>query len=287
MAGNRVGQRLATEIVSRGHNLAESPGWNSVTDEMFWVDIDQSKAFWSSDIGQQYEKSFPDGITSLKWRKDFPYLVTGSQKISFMSPNGSLEHIWEAPKKSEDWRFNDSLLLESGTVLVGTKNLKDGDSAARVGHWRSGCFNWWNVRLGLANGIAFDQKRLRLYIADSWRHEILFWDCSAEGLPIEPSRPSRLVSDLRGEPDGLVLDKDGNVYVALWGSGEIGVFSPEGSSVRTYVFPIPHLTSLAWMGEPGAKALVTSAKLDKKSALKPDALHAGDVFLFRANSKSN
>lgn len=51
-----------------------------------------------------------------------------------------------------------------------------------------------------------------------------------------------------GIPDGLAVDRDGCVWIALFGAGEIRRFSPEGRLIAAVLLPALFPTSLCFGG---------------------------------------
>jgi sugar lactone lactonase YvrE len=79
-------------------------------------------------------------------------------------------------------------------------------------------------------------------------------------------------------PDGLTIDEEGGIWVALWNGGAVHRYAPDGSLLAAVQLPVQRPTSCAF-GGPGRDTLfVTSARTD----LDDDALarqpHAGKVF---------
>jgi sugar lactone lactonase YvrE len=93
--------------------------------------------------------------------------------------------------------------------------------------------------------------------------------------------------DRGGWPDGLCVDTDGNVWVAIWGSGEVRCYTPAGERLATVSVPAPHTTSVAFVGPDRDLLLITTAT-DQLSAAQLDeyplsgrlfAAHVGAVGL--------
>ena len=69
-------------------------------------------------------------------------------------------------------------------------------------------------------------------------------------------------------PDGLTVDEEGGIWVALWNGGAVNRYAPDGSLLATVQLPVERPTSCAF-GGPGRDTLfVTSARTD----LDDDAL---------------
>ena len=97
----------------------------------------------------------------------------------------------------------------------------------------------------LPNGLAFSPDETKLYIDDTAKHHIRVFDVAEDG----SISNGRIFADLRGkepgEPDGMKVDRKGNVYCT--GSGGFWILSPEGKALARINPPeIP--ANLAWGG---------------------------------------
>ena len=273
---------MESKIISRGHSLAESPGFNSHSDFLHWVDIDSGEFFrYSPDSGEISRKQMKRGITSVHALTADRYLATGWDSIYEFEGESEFE-IWNSEGKG-DWRFNDSFLCPSGALVVGTKNLSINSTAgARVGVLRQGVFSWLDVDISLANGMDFDSELKRFYCSDSLGHRVLVWDVGDSDYPDNSQEPREFVSGLAGEPDGLCLDPAGNVWIAMWGEGKLSCFSPMGKQIHDMNLGTPNISSLSLTRAEPYNCLVTTA-LDPASP-EPNEnsiLNGGQVGLIR------
>jgi sugar lactone lactonase YvrE len=82
-----------------------------------------------------------------------------------------------------------------------------------------------------------------------------------------------------GSPDGLCVDAEGNLWVAIWGGGEVRCYTPTGERLATVSVPAPHTTSVAFVG-PGRDTLLITTATDQLSAAQLDAAPlSGRLFL--------
>ncbi len=79
-------------------------------------------------------------------------------------------------------------------------------------------------------------------------------------------------------PDGLTVDDEGGIWIALWNGAAIHRYAPDGSLLASVQLPVERPTSCAFGGPRRDTLFVTTARTD----LDDDALarqpHAGKVF---------
>jgi gluconolactonase len=107
------------------------------------------------------------------------------------------------------------------------------------------------------NGIAFSPDEKYLYVDNSqpkkqwWRYRVL-----PDGKVTHPELLYDATSDQRdGNPDGMKVDSEGNIYSA--GPGGVWIFSPQGKPLGVILMP-ERTANLAW-GPPGRKTLYIAA----------------------------
>lgn len=109
------------------------------------------------------------------------------------------------------------------------------------------------------NGIAFSPDEKRLYISNSNAADAgwMGYDVKADGT-IENGRilfnGTALVKKMPGAPDGMKVDREGNIFGA--GPGGIYVISPDGKHLGSIEIGVP-TGNVAW-GEDGSSLFITS-----------------------------
>jgi sugar lactone lactonase YvrE len=81
-----------------------------------------------------------------------------------------------------------------------------------------------------------------------------------------------------GVPDGLTLDAEGGLWVALWGSGELQRYTPDGQLDTVVRLPVRQVTSAAFGGTDLSTLYITTAREDFTPADLAGQPHAGDIF---------
>jgi sugar lactone lactonase YvrE len=178
--------------------------------------------------------------------------------------------------------FNDLFVDDAGRVYVGslrddpfgaTKDRKTGD-AYRVDAPGEAVTLYTGV--GLSNGIGFSPDGRQLYHVDSAINGILVHEVDLDGEVVEASGATFVRLD-RGTPDGLTVDSDGGVWVAVVNEGMVARFTPDGMPDRQIKVPATFVTSLCFAGADRDELIVVTA--DNTD----DASRAGTVFRVSAD----
>jgi gluconolactonase len=105
------------------------------------------------------------------------------------------------------------------------------------------------------NGLAFSPDEKTLYVCDTARYHVRAFDVQSDGslaagrvfATMDPGEP--------GGPDGMKVDRDGRVYVAV--ALGIWVYEPDGKLLGILTTP-KRPANLAWRG-PGGRILAITA----------------------------
>jgi len=115
---------------------------------------------------------------------------------------------------------------------------------------------------GMPNGIALSNDDSILFVATSFRNEILSYVIKAPGEVEPPEVFTKLPVQEDGKwsgPDGILVNDDGKLYVAQFGAGKVFELNPKGHLVRS--LPAGHrgCTNIMFGGENGNILYITGA----------------------------
>lgn len=111
------------------------------------------------------------------------------------------------------------------------------------------------------NGLAFTADGGELIIAETYRQRL--WRGAWDATKCVWENPQIWASDINGSPgpDGMAFAADGTLHVAVFGSGEVKVFSPAGLQTGAYTIPGRNPTNCAFDPSGRLGLVVTEAEL--------------------------
>ncbi|RPI09875.1 MAG: hypothetical protein EHM63_04045, partial [Actinobacteria bacterium] len=150
--------------------------------------------------------------------------------------------------------FNDLYADVAGRVYVGSlrddpfsdRSERKPGEAYRIDGEGDATEVYGNV--GLTNGIGLSPDGRRLYHCDSAAQAVLVHTIDDEG-NIDPSSRAVFATVKGGIPDGLAVDTEGGVWVAVYGGSLVERFAPDGTSDRSLPVPAEAVTSLVFAGQ--------------------------------------
>ncbi|XP_059045627.1 regucalcin-like [Achroia grisella] len=119
-------------------------------------------------------------------------------------------------------------------------------------------------KIGISNGLTWDLKEKAMYYIDSPELNIRRYDYNVETGEI--SNMKRIFDfkkkGVNGTPDGMTIDTDGNLWVAVFDGSSILQIDPrEGKLLRQISIPAKQVTSVTFGGPNYDILFVTTAKL--------------------------
>lgn len=258
-----MAEYVASLASTQTHELAEGPAWDSVRGVVLWVDILGPSVFEGRLNGDLIEAigrhDFEESVTAVVPSHDGQLLVASGNRLVVISPSGVRSRGPAIGPLGIDGRTNDGACDPAGRFLVGTKD--SGSSNCNEVLFRvedDGSLTTIDSHLTLSNGLAWSPDGSRLYVADTIAGIVWARDYNAaSGLVGERER---IVTVDRGYPDGLCVDTDGNLWVAVWGAGEVRCYTPNGVHLHTVAVRAPHTSSVAFVGERLDLLLITTAR---------------------------
>ena len=132
--------------------------------------------------------------------------------------------------------------------------------------------------VGLSNGLDWTDDRKLFYYADSNSGRLDLFDTDPATGALGSRRPFVTIPEAEGIPDGLTLDAEGCVWLAVWDSGEVRRFTPDGRLDTVVRLPARQVTSAAFGGPDLGTLYITTAWEGLTSADLAEQPHAGDIF---------
>ena len=111
--------------------------------------------------------------------------------------------------------------------------------------------------VGLSNGLDWTDDRRLFYYSDTTIGRVDVFDTDPDTGALSGRRP--FVTSLP-EPDGLTLDAEGCVWLAVWGSGELRRYTPDGRLDTVVRLPARQVTSAAFGGPDLGTLYITTAR---------------------------
>ena len=191
---------------------------------------------------------------------DEGWLLAAGRRFFHLSRDRSLRPVTDDVAPS-GVRMNDAACDPQGRFWAGTK----ADHAGGAALYRLDGDGHVEMILGgltISNGLDWSPDGATMYLADSGPRIIRAFTFDAEFGNISGERVLVEMSADVGAPDGLTVDADGDLWVAIWGGGRIHRYSPAGVLVQELLVPASTALSCAFAGPGLHRLYVTTATED-------------------------
>lgn len=197
--------------------------------------------------------------------------------IALLSEDGELRLISDVEADRPTHRFNDGKCDAAGRFWAGTMRFDDVRGSAtlyRVDPDHS--VTPMVTGVGLSNGLGWSVDGTVMYYIDTLERSIDAFDFAPDTGGLSNRRRLVSLAPDDGYPDGMTVDRDGFLWVALYQGGAIRRYSPAGELARTIDLPVSQPTSCAFGGPDLMDLYITTATQDlSKAQLEAEPLAGG------------
>jgi sugar lactone lactonase YvrE len=234
--------RAASDAV---YGLGEGPVWDEPRQRLLWVDINAGTVHsgqWDGSRVTPRNSWYVDRtVGAVAVGPGGELLVAGHHDLWAVPVGGSPVRVTAVLPDGVASRLNDGGCDPDGRFLVGSLALDGrtgGEILARVEP--DGTVTVLDRDLTLSNGLAWTTDGL-LYSIDTTPGTV--W---VRGYP---DGPRRQAFQVEGNPDGMCLDAEGNLWIAIYGGGQVRRYTPSGELIGVVEVPAPNVTCPAFIGE--------------------------------------
>ena len=178
-------------------------------------------------------------------------------------------------------RANDAKVDSLGRVWVGTMALDKRPRNAALYRIDTDQATRMVDGLTISNGPAFDESAGRLYLADTARMIVDVFDLDVAGGAVSVRRRFLDFGGAGLWPDGMTVDDEGMLWIALGRAGAVHRYRPNGMLDGVVEIPTSNSTSVAFGGADGADLFITSSWYDLDAEGRGTQPHAGAIFRSR------
>lgn len=241
--------------------LGEGPVWDARSQSLLMVDITAGRVHRLSPASQSVatlEVGSP--VTSVIPRSRGGLVMTGKEELFAVDDDGrSRVELARFSGASDDGRMNDAACDPEGRLLAGSMTGSGMDSTL------------YQVRpdltvervlddVGISNGLAWSSDGRSMYYIDSALGSIDRFSYDPESGTFDDRSVVARIDPGFGAPDGMCIDVDDHLWVAVFGGSVVRRFDPDGLVTDELELPAPNVTSCCF-GGPGYEDLyVTTAR---------------------------
>jgi sugar lactone lactonase YvrE len=236
-----------------GIELGEHPIWDPDNNRIGWVDVYAGELRWVDAHGtDHWQFPAPLGAAAMRWSGGA--IAAAGDGIHFRDATGRTDREPIRGFLPGGVRFNDAACDRAGNFLCGTVSLYEEPGAGSLYRVRpSGEVETLLTRVTESNGLAWSHDGATMYYVDSGEPVVRRYAYHPDELPQRGDDLCEVPSGT-GTPDGLCVDAEGAIWIAIWEGGALWRVSPEGEILEVLAVPVSRPTCPGF-GGPGLSRL--------------------------------
>lgn len=244
--------------------LGEGAHWHNGWKKFLYVDIEGKKVGCVDPITRiVQEKELHQRVgTVVPFEGTELVLGLESAIVSFDFQTGAIKELIQLERDKPDNRSNDGKCDAYGRLWIGTMHKEaKGEQGALY------CFDGknWIEKISnrkVSNGICWSKDNTTMYYIDSFDFNIKKYDFDLIKGTISNEQIIVEVSQAGATPDGMTIDEQGMLWVAMWGSGCVNRYNPlNGELIGMVSLDAPNVASCAFGGKDMQQLLITTARV--------------------------
>jgi len=276
-------------VIDSKSELGEGAIWNYRTGELMWVNIKgKILNFYNPVSGLNKEMLTGQMVGTVVPAESGQVLVALQNGIYSLDPETGTKKLLADPEADKpDNRFNDGKCDPAGRLWAGTMSLVGAKQAGALYRFDPDTSIHKMVDgVGTSNGIVWSADKTKMYYIDTPTRQVMGYDYDNETGDISHPKVAVEIPEGAGYPDGMTIDEEDHLWVALWGGSAVACFNPEnGELVRKIEVPAKNVTSCAFGGNDLGTLYITTARESTSDEDLQKFPHAGGVFKIRPGVK--
>lgn len=279
-----LGSDRVDVVADVGATLGEGPLWDASREALLWVDIPRNQLNWlrpgdgertSFDVGQ------PVGAVAPRSAGGF-VLAVRDGFVLFDPATSEVDLACAVEKDVPNNRMNDGKCDSAGRFWAGTMAYDMSPGAGALYRLDA---DLQAVRVlddvSVSNGLAWSGDDRTMYFIDTGAGGVDAFDYISETGQIDNRRRIVDVGPHDGLPDGMTIDAQGFLWVAVWGGWCVRRYAPDGTPDLVVELPTAQITSCAFGGTGLDELYITSASDGLSEQQRQEQPHAGAIFCVR------
>jgi sugar lactone lactonase YvrE len=264
----------ATLAVDSQDIIGEGPAWDPARGRILWCDnsvglIHEARSNGTNSWHETRRWMLNRSIAAAVPRTAGGLVVASGVEILTLSDAGDIRSFARLDADPQSVKLNDAKCDSRGRLWAGTRDTDFGVPGRKIAPGRAALYriepDGAAVKMltgaTLSNGLDWSPDGSIFYFIDTYSRTVDAFDFDADKGSISNRHNVVTLYADEGLPDGMTVDRDGNLWVAIAGAGEIRCYSPKGSLLTRVQVATPTVTSCAFGGIAGSDLFITTARV--------------------------
>ena len=273
------------EIAVRANaKLAEGPRWDAAARRLLWVDIEGCELH-VLESGEDRAIGLDAMVGAAAPTSSGAVLVALADRLALVDLADESVRTLDRLPHGPALRSNDGACDAAGRFWIGTMALDETPGAGALYRY-DGSLERVLDEVTLSNGIGWTRDATRMYYIDSPVQRVDLFDFELASGRVDDRRPFVSIDKSEGIPDGLTVDDEGGVWVALYGGSCVHRYDESGHLDAVLEVPAKNVTSCCFGGDDGRSLFVTTAAPDGNVYVTQPGVSGPPAHVFHAGGTS-
>jgi sugar lactone lactonase YvrE len=258
----------------------EGPFWDAENGRLLLVDLLAGAVVDVDANGGTRRHSLAEVAAALRARRDGGYVLATENRFVLLGPDLIEEALLPPVFTDPLIRFNDGGCDPQGRFYCGTMAYAETPGAGTL--YRLDPDGRVSVTLRevtISNGLQWNRAGDAVFYADTPTGRVDRFDFDPATAAFTGRRPFTEISG-GGHPDGMAIDEEDGIWVALWGGSAVHRYDRTGRLDLVVDLPVSNVTACAF-GDPELRTLfITTSRQGLEPTEQPEA---GAVFRYDAD----
>lgn len=237
-------------LVDEQYEHPEGIVWDARRKRLLWVDVVKGDVVtYDPSRGELSKANVGQWVGAVAPRRDGGVVCACADGFGLLDEDGSFRIVAPVLADEPKLQLNDGGVDPAGRFWAGGLTFEYETKPGITALWRLDPDGTATVQLegiSVSNGIAWSADGTRCYYVDSATYRLDELDFDVDSGTLGARRPLASFDTL---PDGIAVDVDGCIWVALFRGWEVQRITPEGKVDRTIRLPGSQVTTCAFGGD--------------------------------------
>ena len=257
----------------------EGPCWDPTNGWLLVVDMVAGAVVAVDADGGSQRHQLATVAAALRARRRGGYVLATENRFALLKPDLTEEALLPPVFTDPQIRFNDGGCDPQGRFYCGTMAYDETPGAGTL--YRLDADGSVHVTLRdvtISNGLQWNAAGDTVFYADTPTGRVDRFDFDPTSAAFSGRRTFTEISG-GGHPDGMAIDEEDGLWVALWGGGAVHRYDASGRLDLVMGLPVSNVTACAFGGPERRTLFITTSRQGLDPSDQPDA---GAVFRFEA-----
>jgi sugar lactone lactonase YvrE len=237
----------------------EGPVWSARWGGLRWVDMLAGDVLSLGADGTVDRRHVGDVVAALRPRRGGGAVLAVERGFALEDPDGSVRNLGEV-WSDDSVRMNEGGCDPDGRFYCGSMAYDQRPGAAALYRLDAdGAVHTVLDSVTVSNGLDWSPDGSRAYYNDTATHQVAVFDYDSDA-GLTGRRVLAEIPEDAGRPDGLTVDVQGGVWVALAGGGAVRRYTPDGRLDEVVEVPARKVTACTFGGPELATLFITTSQ---------------------------